>query len=352
MFHIECKEPLRQFNEKLNNGVFNFEDNAVKVDVTRIICNSNNNILDSSHNSIFNIILKIPNYFLMGYDGMNYNSIIIKNKEKRSSGTIKKQDLLYLAKVSDDFKNRYFETLMFFNDTVEENSKESDNSNNNSSSSFIDDDDKDEFKKEMKLMKITGELEPEAQLAIICKCRMTSMEYKDFLMERIRERGQWICYHIMSFGPIRKEYSTLMTLTENPSFPICRIVTSGEIGKIDQYFNGNQNTGSEDITKYVIDEYHLNPSQADILKKIRNRKFSLVQGPPGTGKTTIIIAITVRAILESFYNNNSSFKVLVCAPSNYACDEIARRLERGNFLNIEDSITELRLLLIFIKKYY
>jgi len=39
------------------------------------------------------------------------------------------------------------------------------------------------------------------------------------------------------------------------------------VKKYRNYFNENQNTASEDITNYVIDEYHLNLSQANILKK-------------------------------------------------------------------------------------
>jgi len=277
----------------------------------------------------------MPNYFLLGYDGMNYSSIVNKNKEKRSSGPVKKLDLLYLAKVNDDFTEKYFETLMFF-DTIKGKSIESLQSDNlSSSSSFLEDDDEDELKREIKLMEIAEGLEPEDQLITLCKCRMKNTMYQKFLTERNRERGQWIGYHIMSFGPIRKEYNTLMTLTENPSLPICNIITSGRIGNINQFFVGNSNNGSEDITNYVIENYHLNPSQSDILKKVRNRKFSLVQGPPGTGKTTTIIAIIIRALLESI-KNSTPFKVLVCAPSNHACDEISRRLEKGRFFLSEN----------------
>jgi len=274
----------------------------------------------------------MPNYFLLGYDGMNYNKIAYKNKEKRSAGPIKKQDLLYLAKVSDDFKERYFETLMFFDDTIGINSDETKRIleylyGDSYSLSF--DEDEDELINLVKLLSIAEELEPETQLSVVCKSRMTNIKYHEFLNELRKERGQWICYHIMSFSPIKKEYRTLYTLVENPSLPICNIVTSGKIGDMNRISNRGINPDISDIiTNNVIAEYNLNPSQAAILKKIRNRKISLVQGPPGTGKTTTIISIIIRALIEAYVMENS-IKILVCAPSNYACDEIMKRLEKG-----------------------
>ncbi|ORX42806.1 hypothetical protein BCR36DRAFT_461792 [Piromyces finnis] len=201
--------------------------------------------------------------------------------------------------------------------------------NNSSTSSKKDDDDDDELDEEIKLMHLTEKLNPKDKLLVLCKARMTIDNYQKFLNEQHMIRGQWICYHIMSFGSIRKEYKTLLTLTEKPSLPICNIITSGNIKSINNDFKiqGQDPMLSDDITNNIIDEYHLNPSQANVLKKVKNRKLSLVQGPPGTGKTTTIIATIIRELTESFLTNNP-FKILVCTPSNYACDEIAKRLEK------------------------
>eukprot|EP01083_Nonionella_stella_P191724 709411_1 len=49
--------------------------------------------------------------------------------------------------------------------------------------------------------------------------------------------------------------------------------------------------------------------------------FSLIQGPPGTGKTSTIVEL-INAVLA----REKSARVLGCAPSNAAIDEIVRRL--------------------------
>uniref|UniRef100_T1L4Q6 FHA domain-containing protein n=2 Tax=Tetranychus urticae TaxID=32264 RepID=T1L4Q6_TETUR len=54
-------------------------------------------------------------------------------------------------------------------------------------------------------------------------------------------------------------------------------------------------------------------------------KLLMIQGPPGTGKTTTLVGI-IKKIFETWEESNSPPKVLVCAPSNGAIDEIARRL--------------------------
>lgn len=66
----------------------------------------------------------------------------------------------------------------------------------------------------------------------------------------------------------------------------------------------------------------LNSSQQNVVEQcIRSRaKISLVQGPPGTGKTRVVLAI-IQALAR-----RSNDKILVCAPSNTAVDEIMLRL--------------------------
>lgn len=50
--------------------------------------------------------------------------------------------------------------------------------------------------------------------------------------------------------------------------------------------------------------------------------FLLIQGPPGTGKTHTIKGII--SMLSSCLQRNK--KILVCAPSNAAIDEIVTRI--------------------------
>jgi senataxin len=62
--------------------------------------------------------------------------------------------------------------------------------------------------------------------------------------------------------------------------------------------------------------------------------FTLIQGPPGTGKTHTIVGIIIRWLQlhpEALPNANGwrcSRRVLVCAPSNIAVDEVALRLQK------------------------
>ncbi|KJR85573.1 tRNA-splicing [Sporothrix schenckii 1099-18] len=93
--------------------------------------------------------------------------------------------------------------------------------------------------------------------------------------------------------------------------------------------------------------YDLNRGQAlAIMHGRANDGFTLVQGPPGTGKTKTIVAM-VGALLTGTIKNNAGAvamnrpgnaaanndstikKLLVCAPSNAAVDELVLRLKAG-----------------------
>ncbi|RYO82831.1 hypothetical protein DL762_006427 [Monosporascus cannonballus] len=103
---------------------------------------------------------------------------------------------------------------------------------------------------------------------------------------------------------------------------------------------------SDEAINKVMNNYHLNPGQAKaILNAKENDAFTLIQGPPGTGKTKTIVAM-VGALLTGNFTANSgtaikrpegsktgttgtSKKLLVCAPSNAAVDELVLRLKAG-----------------------
>lgn len=105
----------------------------------------------------------------------------------------------------------------------------------------------------------------------------------------------------------------------------------------------------EEAVGNVMKNYDLNPGQAKaILNAKENDGFTLIQGPPGTGKTKTIVAM-VGALLTGHVGNKSaavaiktphvagqagapqapSKKLLICAPSNAAVDEIVLRLKAG-----------------------
>lgn len=87
--------------------------------------------------------------------------------------------------------------------------------------------------------------------------------------------------------------------------------------------------------------FKVNSPQAEaiITAMSQNRGFIMIQGPPGTGKTKTILGIIGASIKKSrviqtpgitrepqMLNQN---RILCCAPSNAAVDEIGRRLISG-----------------------
>lgn len=96
-------------------------------------------------------------------------------------------------------------------------------------------------------------------------------------------------------------------------------------------------------------KFSLNASQAKaILSTVSTQGFSLIQGPPGTGKTKTILGIVGYFISKAKKNSNTVThtiitpttttsteqllerqKVLICAPSNAAVDELVLRLREG-----------------------
>ncbi|EJT70641.1 DNA-binding protein SMUBP-2 [Gaeumannomyces tritici R3-111a-1] len=104
-------------------------------------------------------------------------------------------------------------------------------------------------------------------------------------------------------------------------------------------------TFSDERVQSFQDNYQLNKGQASaIINAKENDGFTLVQGPPGTGKTKTIIAM-VGALLTGNIKINKpppvpvrpgvngeapmARKLLVCAPSNAAVDELVLRLKAG-----------------------
>ncbi|KAI0379125.1 SEN1 N terminal-domain-containing protein [Hypomontagnella monticulosa] len=103
----------------------------------------------------------------------------------------------------------------------------------------------------------------------------------------------------------------------------------------------------QEAVERIMENYNLNPGQAKaILNAKENDAFTLVQGPPGTGKTKTIVAM-VGALLTGTFSaatgtaikrpggtnstgsKGTAKKLLVCAPSNAAVDELVLRLKSG-----------------------
>lgn len=66
----------------------------------------------------------------------------------------------------------------------------------------------------------------------------------------------------------------------------------------------------------------LNPSQVKAIRQVLMNPLSLIQGPPGTGKTV------TSATIVYHLSKMTDGKVLVCAPSNVAVDQLCERVHR------------------------
>ena len=74
----------------------------------------------------------------------------------------------------------------------------------------------------------------------------------------------------------------------------------------------------------------LNDPQRDAVRNaLANRLVTVIQGPPGTGKTTTLAAYIAEAI-----HRDPKIKILACAPSNVAVDNLALRTLASGVRNI------------------
>ncbi|MFL5338833.1 MAG: AAA domain-containing protein [Gemmataceae bacterium] len=74
------------------------------------------------------------------------------------------------------------------------------------------------------------------------------------------------------------------------------------------------------IPQLVPFDQHLNPSQWEAIRfALSAEDFAIIHGPPGTGKTTTLAELVHQAVA-------ARQRVLVCAPSNLAVDNLLERL--------------------------
>ncbi|XP_072448085.1 DNA-binding protein SMUBP-2-like [Chiloscyllium punctatum] len=96
-------------------------------------------------------------------------------------------------------------------------------------------------------------------------------------------------------GPVSKLIDILFGTSE-PSFP-------SEILKIPELYNPSLDDSQREAIHFALSQ----------------KEVAIIHGPPGTGKTTTIVEIILQAIKQGL-------KVLCCAPSNVAVDNLVERL--------------------------
>ncbi|KAF5865321.1 DEAD-box type RNA helicase [Aspergillus alliaceus] len=143
---------------------------------------------------------------------------------------------------------------------------------------------------------------------------------------------------ITSLTPLEREFGALMALQY---YDLCEEVVKAKPSPLLNY--------SEATLNPIAENYNVNPAQAKAIKSaLDNDAFTLIQGPPGSGKTKTIVAL-VGALLSGTLGaqgvtisrptgignakppprTTTSKKLLVCAPSNAAVDELVMRFKQG-----------------------
>ncbi|KAK9478537.1 SEN1 N terminal-domain-containing protein, partial [Lipomyces japonicus] len=171
---------------------------------------------------------------------------------------------------------------------------------------------------------------------IVFRC-LPNMEMSRNLLPRVELNG----LRIMSMTTIEREYSSLQGL---PYYDLCDSILEAKPAK-------NIRSETSKVRKAQA-TYKVNAPQAGaIIAAMESQGFTLIQGPPGTGKTKTILGIVGAALtmtksrgipISMPGQNRSSIaqplpppepkRVLVCAPSNAAVDELVLRL-KGGILN-------------------
>ncbi|KAG5652968.1 hypothetical protein H0H81_002866 [Sphagnurus paluster] len=142
----------------------------------------------------------------------------------------------------------------------------------------------------------------------------------------------WKLRKIMNLTTVQREYASLVSVPYYDQFATIlqpRLPPLPEIKEKDI---------QETMATYGINE----PQAKAILSAMRSQGFVLIQGPPGTGKTSTICSLVAASLSSSKPTvivggrgpgpaAQPPPKILLCAPSNAAIDEIAARIHTGNF---------------------
>ena len=156
------------------------------------------------------------------------------------------------------------------------------------------------------------------------------------LIEHMIPNVSLFCAKITSFTPVEREYGALQGLQY---FDLCDEITRAKPSPLLEY--------TELQMKGAMANHELNLAQAKAVRSaVDNDAFTLIQGPPGSGKTKTIIAIVGALLTNTLVTQGqaiprpgastvsngqppASKKLLICAPSNAAVDELVMRLKKG-----------------------
>lgn len=173
-------------------------------------------------------------------------------------------------------------------------------------------------------------------------CDVTIRVYpQGLMMGLLTPKSIVVGMKVMPMVTLEREYSSLKGLQY---YDLCDDILAAKPAPLV--------TISKSVAQNMCQKLGVNESQAAaIIGSSQSEGFSLIQGPPGTGKTKTILGIVGHFITRTENNSIISVptpigngsgvqaqvdakpvaKVLICAPSNAAVDELCIRLKDGVF---------------------
>ncbi|KAL0092760.1 hypothetical protein J3Q64DRAFT_1633897, partial [Phycomyces blakesleeanus] len=176
------------------------------------------------------------------------------------------------------------------------------------------------------LGKITVITQKRAVATITLRC--VFLKDRITVLNSLSPKTSWRALSLMSLTTTQREYSALQGLEQ---YDLCKEIL-GPVPAI-------KSPPNESKIEHYVRTYGVNRPQASAIASAIEKKkgFTLIQGPPGTGKTKTILGLIVSLLDERgkrIHNGEGrafggKTKLLVCAPSNAAVDEIVKRLKDG-----------------------
>ncbi|KAI8461259.1 SEN1 N terminal-domain-containing protein [Phakopsora pachyrhizi] len=139
-------------------------------------------------------------------------------------------------------------------------------------------------------------------------------------------KTKWQVTHLCSLSTTQREWAALRSLPY--------LTLADDI--LDAKLTPPVAASAEQLSKVMKYQQVNEPQGRAIISSLATPGFSLIQGPPGTGKTSTIVGLVGAFIASRPAVNKPSGgaasitkKILLCAPSNAAVDEVAKRLKEG-----------------------
>ena len=163
----------------------------------------------------------------------------------------------------------------------------------------------------------------EVTIRFYMKGRAGDVEFQ--LLTRLKQG--WKFAKLCNLVTNNREFLALQNL---PLYSSCTRILQPKFIKIDSHMRSQIDRAAEFYTR----AFGLNLPQASAIAfaLMNPNFFTLIQGPPGTGKTRTIegfLAVLFGRPSPEFRVPMSYKRIMICAPSNAAIDEIVRRLKGG-----------------------